>query len=68
MAELKNHEVRAVFQFTDIDVAKTAFQIYMRDNELTDIEGLLEAIYLMHPFSVELDDPRSEGGMVMKKL
>lgn len=63
-ADPKSCEVQACFQFSDINVAKSAFQAYVRDKALTDVEGLLEAVHLMHPFSVAWDDPRNKGGMV----
>lgn len=63
-ADSKTCEVQVCFLFSDINVAKSAFQIYVRDNELTDVEGILEAVHLMHPFSVGWDDSRNKGGMV----
>ena len=60
----KTCNVQACFQFSDINTAKSAFKTFVRDNDLIDIEGLLEAIHLMHPFSVAWDDPRSKGGIV----
>lgn len=60
----KTCEVRACFQFTDINIAKAAFAEYVDTHQLKDIEGLLEAVRLMHPFAVAWDDPRSKSGMV----
>ena len=62
--DTKTCNVQASFQFIDINAAKAAFQEFVRKNELTDIAGLLEAIHMMHPFSVAWDDPRSRGGMI----
>ncbi len=64
IADPKTCEVQGCFQFSDINAAKSAFQTYVRDNGLTDIEGTIEAVHLMHPFSVAWDDPRNKGGMV----
>lgn len=63
-ADPKTCDVQACFQFTDINVAKAAFKDFVSKNGISDINGLLEAIHLMHPFSVAWDDPRSKGGMV----
>ncbi len=60
----KTCDVQASFQFTDIDNAKLHFKNFMRDKELDDVEGVLDAIGIMHRFAVAWDDPREKSGIV----
>ncbi len=60
----KTCDVQASFQFTDIDIAKVHFKNFMRDKELNDVEGVLDAIGIMHRFAVAWDDPRVKSGIV----
>ncbi len=60
----KTCDVQASFQFTDINNAKVHFKNFMRDKELNDVEGVLDAIGMMHRFAVAWDDPREKSGIV----
>ena len=60
----KNCDVQALFQFKDIDIAKAAFKKYVAERQLTDYNGILDAVGIMHQYAVAWDDPRSKGGIV----
>ena len=66
-ADPKTCDVEALFQFKDIDGAKKAFESYVSEKGLTDYEGVLDAIGLMHRHAVAWDDPRSKSGLVQPK-
>lgn len=60
-------DVRAVFQFADTEIAKTAIKEFIQCNHLNDLDGLLEVIHIMHQFAVGWDDPRCTGGRIVPK-
>ena len=66
-ADSKTCDVQASFQFKDIDAAKAAFKSYVSQKGLTDYEGVLDAIGLMHRLAVAWDDPRAKSGLVQPK-
>ena len=57
-------DITACFLFNDIDAAKSAFISYMNNNHLTDAEGILDAIFIMHPLAVADDDNRTKASLV----
>ena len=60
----KTCNVQASFQFKDIDNAKAAYKEYVAERQLTDYNGILDAVGLMHRYAVAWDDPRSKDGIV----
>ena len=57
-------DVTAVFLHTDVNAAKGAFIMYVANNKLLDIDGVLEAIRLMHMYAVLDEDPRTKSAMI----
>lgn len=60
----KTCDVQACFQFKDSDVAKAAFKKYTAEKKLSDYEGILDAIGLVHWLAVAWDDPRQKSGLI----
>lgn len=60
-------DVEACFKFSDCDAAKAAFKDFFEKHNLSDVDGVLEAVHLMHRIAVAWDDPRCTGGRVIPK-
>lgn len=66
-SDSKNCNVRALFQFSDINAAKAAFKEYVSKHGLVDVEGILKAIEVMHGDAIEFDDQREHHRVVRPK-
>ena len=57
-------DVQAVFLYSDVNAAKEAFKEYTTDHMLSDIDGILEAIRIMHMYAVFDDDTRTKSATI----
>lgn len=56
-----------VFQHSDIDIAKEKAVVFIRDNNITDIDRFFEILDREYPFSAAPDDTRRKSGMVQEQ-
>lgn len=63
-ANHKTCDIQGVFLFSDISIAKSALKAFVIEHKLRDIQGLLDAVRLMHRLAVAWDDPRVKSGVV----
>lgn len=56
--------VKGLFNHNDIERAKRATLVYIKDNNIENVELLMEMIKVMHKHAVEWDDSRKKGGVV----
>lgn len=57
-------DVNAVFLYEDVNAAKEAFKEYVTNHMLSDIDGVLEAIRIMHMYAVLDDDTRTKSATI----
>ncbi len=60
-------EVKDVFLDTDINSAKAAFKEYTTNHTLSDIDGILEVIKIMHMYAVLDGDTRTKSATITPK-
>ncbi|MBR5363933.1 MAG: hypothetical protein IK134_11495 [Oscillospiraceae bacterium] len=60
-------DVPAVFLYADVNAAKAAFKEYVTNHKLSDIDGVLEAIRIMHMYAILDDDTRTKSATITPK-
>jgi len=63
--QINGLNVQAVFQFSDIETAKTATVQFCKKHNVQDIDSLLLIIEVMHPFAIDDDDSKIHSGVVL---
>lgn len=63
----EDFEIAAVFDYGDMDVARTATIDFIRKNGITDVISFLEILNIRYPHSSDPSDPRQKTATYMNE-